>query len=273
MPTTSGRLTTPDGTHLAYRDHTPDQQDPTRTLLLMHGLAGHMGEWDDLLPALLAEGHRVVMYDARGHGASTHTPPDMSRAACVRDAVTVIHELGLHRTTPPTPTTKPPEAATAAKSVSATPFLTLVGQSLGGHTAFLLAAEHPELLDSLILIEAGPGTPDAMLPDRIAAWLDNWPPEFASHPRVDRSTMLAAIVEVATTPYWSEWARTTCPTLVVRGSRGTMSAADAAAMPTHRAPGAAPTHLDVIEDAGHDVHLDQPTRLATTMIAFLTTHP
>ncbi|WP_286253086.1 alpha/beta fold hydrolase [Streptomyces graminofaciens] len=271
MPSTTGRLTTPDGVHLAYRDHTPPPTLPAsgRTLLLLHGLAGHMGEWDDLLPALVADGHRVVMYDARGHGASTRTPADMTRAACVRDAVTVIRELV-------------PESGK----------LTLVGQSLGGHTAFLAAAEHPALLHSLILIEAGPGAPDPALPAHIAAWLDSWPTPFDSpasataffgheawsrnleqrsdgwYPRVDRRTTLAAVAEPAVTSYHSAWAATTCPTLVVRGANGTMAEADATAMPAARAPGTT-TRLAVVEDAGHDVHLDKPDRLHATMAEFL----
>ncbi|MFI5685732.1 alpha/beta fold hydrolase [Streptomyces sp. NPDC051636] len=38
-----------------------------------------MAEWDDLIARLLADGHRVVTYDARGHGDSTRTPRDMTR--------------------------------------------------------------------------------------------------------------------------------------------------------------------------------------------------
>ncbi|MDX3863408.1 alpha/beta fold hydrolase [Streptomyces europaeiscabiei] len=291
--TTTGALTTPDAIRLAYRDHDPGQgsgrtprheggrtrtarQAPARTLLLLHGLAGHLGEWDELLPPLLAQGHRVVTYDARGHGASTGRPADMSRAACVRDTVTVIRELGL-------------DAQGQAR-------LTLVGQSLGGHTAFLAAAAHPELIHSLILIEAGPGAPDPALRTHIAAWMDSWPTPFDSpsratrffghaswsrnlerrpdgwHPRADRATMLAAIEELAESSYDPEWAATTCPTLVVRGARGTMRAADAAKMPALRAPDAR-TDLAVIEDAGHDVHLDQPQRLYEAMAGFLNSLP
>lgn len=50
-------VTTPDITRLACRDHHPSAPDavtPARAqppLLLMHGLAGHMGEWDDILPS------------------------------------------------------------------------------------------------------------------------------------------------------------------------------------------------------------------------------
>ncbi|MER6158429.1 alpha/beta hydrolase [Streptomyces sp. NPDC001868] len=271
-PLPTGSLTTPDGIRLAYRDHAPGRKPAARSLLLLHGLAGHLGEWDDLLPLLLADGHRVVTYDGRGHGASTRRPADMSRAACVRDVLTVVRSLGLAL-----PGQAPP---------------TLVGQSLGGHTAFLAAAAHPDLFHSLILIEAGPGDPDPALPAHIATWMDSWPTPFDSpsraadffghaswsrnlehrpdgwHPRADRATMLAAIEELAETSYTPQWAATTCPTLVVRGARGTMAAADAVRMPTDRAPGTR-TDLAVIEDAGHDVHLDQPRRLYAAMAGFL----
>ncbi|WP_060888154.1 alpha/beta fold hydrolase [Streptomyces caniscabiei] len=308
MTATVAHLTTPDGVRLAHRVHAPAHAHPHgRTLLLLHGLAGHQGEWDDLVPRLLADGHRVVTYDARGHGASTRRPTDMSRGACVRDAATVIRELcGAHRTQRPaprpdrTPPAFPPQPPHSAHLPHLPPLLplpphpplTLVGQSLGGHTAFLTAAAHPELLDSLILIEAGPGTPDPTLPAHIAAWLDSWPTPFDSpsraadffghpswsrnlerrpdgwYPRAERAAMLAAVAELADTTYHAEWAATTCPTLVVRGAHGTMAAADAAAMPTTRSPGTR-TDLTVMEEAGHDVHLDQPSHLHTKISRFL----
>lgn len=153
MPEVQGQLTpetltTPDGTRIAYRDHAPPHPGH-RPVLLLHGLAGHMGEWDDLAAHLLAAGHRVVTYDARGHGASTRRPPTATRAAHVEDAVTLIHALALAP-------------------------VTLIGQSLGGHTAMLLASARPDLVDSLILVEAGPAGPSPDLPARIAAWLDSW---------------------------------------------------------------------------------------------------
>lgn len=42
-------------------------------LLLLHGLAGHSGEWE-ALAARFASTHRVVAFDARGSGASTRRP-------------------------------------------------------------------------------------------------------------------------------------------------------------------------------------------------------
>ncbi|MEW2402369.1 alpha/beta hydrolase [Streptomyces sp. NPDC046862] len=268
VPTT-GHLTTPDGTRLAYRDQAGqggqagqgDQgsrsSGPSRgaPLLLLHGLAGHMGEWEALLPPLLSDGHRIVAYDARGHGSSTRKPKDMSRAAAVQDALTVIRALDLAP-------------------------VTLIGQSLGGHTALLTAASHPALIHSLVLIEAGPGGPNPTLPTEIAAWLDK-----GEHPafdgvdhvdRVDRATMLAAIVELATTAYWPAWERVTCSTLLVRGAQGTMPDQEVGEMLARsvRSPSAGPsagpsTELTTIEGAGHDVHLDQPERLYAALRAFL----
>ncbi|WP_328440379.1 alpha/beta hydrolase [Streptomyces sp. NBC_00444] len=262
-------LTTPDGTRIAYRDHSPPHTPPTPRapgpVLLLHGLAGHMGEWDDLARRLLDEGRRVVAYDARGHGASTRRPPTMSRAACVADAVALVEELSLAP-------------------------VTLIGQSLGGHTALLLAAAHPALVQSLILIEAGPGGPNPDLPSSIAAWVDSWPTPFRSpaaaqaffgheawaanveeredgwYPRVDRDTMIAAVTELAAHDYWDDWTRITCPALVIRGADGTMPERDHRDM---RARRPTRTALEVIPAAAHDVHLDQPERLHAAVRAFL----
>jgi pimeloyl-ACP methyl ester carboxylesterase len=191
--------------------------------------------------------------------------------------------------------------------------VTLLGQSLGGHTAFLTAAAHPNLIDSLILIEVGPAAPPPDLPTRIATWLDSWPTPFTSffsaadflgheawargleeredglYPRFDRDTMISAITEPAEpavlavpadpaepagsathapTSYWPEWDRLRCPTLVVRGAKGTMPDAELTEMGTRRPKR---TVTKVIEDAGHDVHLDQPHRFHEVVRAFLAT--
>ncbi|MFM9445364.1 alpha/beta fold hydrolase [Streptomyces acidiscabies] len=262
-------LHTPTGTGLAYRDEHPPHPKPVPPFLLLHGLAGHLGEWNDLAPRLLAAGHRVIRYDAAGHGASTRTPPDMSRKAAAADAVALLTALR------PGP-------------------VVLLGQSLGGLTALLAAATHPALARALILIEAGPaaGTPD--LPDNIATWLDSWPVPFPSyqsavtffghdswadsltwrpdgtgHPRIDRRTMLAAVQEPATRDYWPEWTQLRCPTLVVRGAHGTMPESEPLEMRTRRPD---TTHLVTVPDAGHDVHLDRPAELYGAISGFLSSH-
>ncbi|MES5823553.1 alpha/beta hydrolase [Streptomyces sp. RG80] len=256
-------LTTSDGTHLAYRDHAPPGPTAGKTLLL-HGLAGHMGEWDALLPALLTSGFRVVTYDARAHGASTRRPPTVTRQSYVDDAATLVTELALAP-------------------------VTLIGQSLGGHTAMLLASARPELVDALILVEAGPAGPSPEVPAQIGGWLDSWPTPFRSleeaegflghegwargleeradgwWPRFDRDRMVDSLTELAENAYWQEWSRVSCPTLVVQGEKGTMRPTEATDMRALR-PG---TRVTVVPDAGHDVHLEQPERLAEAIERFL----
>ncbi|NGO45524.1 alpha/beta fold hydrolase [Streptomyces ureilyticus] len=243
----TGHVTAPDGTRIAYSDtQSQGGSSPSSPLLLLHGLAGHMGEWDDLTARLQADGRRVVRYDARGHAASTRRPRDMTRASCVADAVAVIEHLSLAP-------------------------VTLVGQSLGGHTAFLTAVAHPHLVDTLILIEAGPSGPSPNLPTEIDSWLDKSPVSF-----VDRDMMVAAVAELAERSYWAEWQQVRCPTFVVRGAQGTMPASELTEMRNRRATSKTKTktktmsiETEVIEDAGHDVHLDQPERLYGAVRGFL----
>lgn len=99
----------PDGVWIAVTDLGGDGP----TVVLLHGLAGSSRE---LLPTAHAlPGYRVLLVDQRGHGASTRLPDDLSRDAFVGDVVAVIEELVPGRRA------------------------TLVGQSMGAHTAFLVA--------------------------------------------------------------------------------------------------------------------------------------
>ncbi|MFC9649744.1 alpha/beta fold hydrolase [Streptomyces sp. NPDC056937] len=287
MAHTTGTARSDDGVRLTYVDHGGDRgrdhagdagvgagpgggdagAGARRPVLLLHGLAGHAAEWDPLV-RLLRPAHRVVAYDARGHGASELRPADVSRAAHVRDVVAVAGHLALERPV-------------------------LVGQSLGGHTAMLAAAAHPDVFSALVLIEAGPEGPSPELPARIGGWLDSWPVPFASmeaataffgggtagrawaaglaehpdglRPRVEREVMVACVADNARRSFWDEWSRVRCPTLVVRGEAGSMPEAEAAAMRARR-PG---TELRVIPSAAHDVHLDQPEAVHEAIEAFL----
>ncbi|MFJ4541732.1 alpha/beta fold hydrolase [Streptomyces tibetensis] len=144
-------------------------------------------------------------------------------------------------------------------------------------------------MKSLILIEAGPAGPAPELPAQIATWLDSWPAPFKSleeaesflgheawtrtleqradgwHPTWDRTTIIDTIAEPATTAYWHEWSRVTCPTLLIQGEQGTMRPGEPSTMLAHRPD----TQLVRIADAAHDVHLDQPERLYEAIAAFL----
>ncbi|MFF2012951.1 alpha/beta fold hydrolase [Streptomyces sp. NPDC058195] len=263
--TWSERTVVRNGVRLSCRDHggagTP--------VVLLHGLAGHAGEWD-AVARWLSPAYRVVAVDQRGHGASERRPDDVSRAAYVADAVAVIDQLGLERPV-------------------------LVGQSLGGHTALLTAAAHPELVRALVLVEAGPGDPEPELPARIGSWLDTWPVPFAAReeavgflgggpvgegwaagleeredgwwPRFDRDVMVGSLAENARCGFWDQWTEVTCPTLVILGQSGIIPPREA-----DRMLGDRPQTLAVsVPGAGHDVHLERPDVLRHLLAEFLGT--
>ncbi|MBK3544785.1 alpha/beta fold hydrolase [Streptomyces sp. MBT60] len=238
-------------------------------LLLLHGLAGHCGEWE-ALTARFAATHRVIAFDARGSGASTRRPGDVTRAAHVSDVRAVARRFGL-----------------AGEDT------VLVGQSMGGLTALLTAAAHPELCRALVLIEAGPAGPSPGLPEQIGRWLDSWPVPFPDraaaeaffgggpagrawaagltpgpgglHPRVDRDVMVATVQENAHRDYWDAWDRVRCPVLVLRGENGTMKPDEADRM-RDRHPA---TRIAVIPGAGHDAHLDNMPAVYGEMARYL----
>jgi pimeloyl-ACP methyl ester carboxylesterase len=248
-----------DGTRLACLDYGGDGPP----VLLLHGLAGHAGEWTDTA-AWLTRTHRVLALEQRGHGRSERRPTDVSRAAFVADAAAAIERLAGGRAA-------------------------VIGQSLGGHTAFLLAARHPELVGALAVAEASPAGGDPGLPIRVGKALSDWPVPFASReaaieffgnaawadgledgrPRFDVDVMMGALAEVAVRSYWDEWAAIRCPTLVVRGQNGDVAPETVAEM-RERLPAA---RFVTIAGAGHDLHLDRPGAFRAAVERFLTTRP
>lgn len=258
-----------DGVRLACQDFGGDGP----AVLLLHGLAGHAGEWEETASWLTSR-HRVLALEARGHGRSERRPDDVSRAANVGDAAYAIEQLG----------TGP---------------VALVGQSLGGLTALLVAAERPQLVRALVVAEASPLAPDdpARFAADVGASLASWPAPFASHeaavayfagkgwsppaaaawadgleqndglrPRFDADVMERTLREAVARELWAEWERIRCPTLVVRGAAGTLPPEVAREM-AERLPSARVVEL---ADAGHDLHLDQPDAWREALAGFLT---
>jgi pimeloyl-ACP methyl ester carboxylesterase len=237
-----------------------------RPVILLHGLAGHAGEWD-AVARNLSSAYRIIAVDQRGHGESERHPRDVSRAAYVADVLAVLDQLALHRPI-------------------------LAGQSLGGHTAMLAAAAHADRFTGLVLIEAGPGGPNPDTPAKIGAWLDSWPVPFASKqeaaqffgggpagdgwaaglegrdgawwPRFDRDVMVRSLAENAQRSFWPEWSRITCPTLVVLAQNSFIPVSEAEEMLRRRPE----TTAVSIPRTGHDLHLEQPDVLCGVLSDF-----
>lgn len=107
-------------------------------VLMLHPLALSGAVWDPVA-RYLAGSFRVVAMDARGHGDSGWDRRPFTVADLADDAAAVIEELGL-----------------APAHV--------VGLSMGGSTAVVLAAARPDLVDGLVLADTtacyGPGRRD-----------------------------------------------------------------------------------------------------------------
>lgn len=233
-------------------------------VVILHGLAGSAREFfptADVLPEF-----RTVLVDLRGHGASTRCPGDLSREAFVADVVRVIEAVG------------PPVA--------------LVGQSMGGHTAMLVAAARPDLVSRLVLLEADAGGVGDGDHAAMGQYFRSWPVPFPSRqaareylgegplaqawaddleerggcfwPRFDAGVMMEAISAVAD-PRWAEWESVAAPTLVLYGENGMFP--DASKDEFVRR-GQHVTRAD-LAGASHDAHLDSFAAWITALRSFL----
>jgi non-heme chloroperoxidase len=66
-----------------------------RAVLLIHGWGMSCRAWDNVVPVLRSAGHRVVLIDHRGCGASDKDFDDLGIAAIAGDVVDLVVELGL----------------------------------------------------------------------------------------------------------------------------------------------------------------------------------
>lgn len=144
-------------------------------VLLANSLGTDLRVWDAMIPHLPA-GLRIIRYDKRGHGLSEAPPAPYGMDRLVADAAAVLDHFG-------------------AKNA------VVVGLSIGGLIAQGLAAERPDLVRAMVLMDTAAkiGT-DAMWDDRIrtvetkgldameAGILERW---FSKKFRSDRLAELA----------------------------------------------------------------------------------
>ena len=64
---------------------------------MAHSLSADSGVWSEQVPALLAEGFRVLRLDMRGHGGSDPAAGDYDMGELARDVARVLDVLGFER--------------------------------------------------------------------------------------------------------------------------------------------------------------------------------
>ncbi|NJP65648.1 alpha/beta hydrolase [Streptomyces sp. ventii] len=260
-------LTRLDGRALVVADH----GGAGRPLLALHGTFGR-GTVFDRLAADLAGVARVVAPDQRGHGHSDSAELH-DRASHVADAAAVIRSLDVGP-------------------------VVVLGHSLGGITAYQLAARHPELVAALVVEDVGPvmrrpeiahpvldvrgwprsaptrgelaerieaaGVPDAGYFLRSAVERDG-----AAELLFDWEEMMA-VQRGGCGDWWEDWLGSSCPALVLRGAGSTLLPAELARRMCRSRPG---TALRTVAGAGHWVHDDAPEEFARAVADFLAALP
>jgi pimeloyl-ACP methyl ester carboxylesterase len=121
------------GVEFAYRQLGPATGVPV--VFLTH-LAAVLDNWDPRVVDGIAAKHRVITFDNRGVGASSGSVPRTIQEMA-RDAVTFIGALGFDR-------------------------VDLLGFSMGGMIAQVIAQEEPRLVRKLILAGTGPAGGDGI---------------------------------------------------------------------------------------------------------------
>jgi 2-succinyl-6-hydroxy-2,4-cyclohexadiene-1-carboxylate synthase len=251
-----------------------------RPLLLLHGFTGRGTAWG-AHSAAFTRAFRVVTVDLPGHGRSGTAGP--ARVSVERTA---------------------DDLATILQRTDATP-ADVLGYSLGARIALRLAIAHPTVVRRLVLESPSAGLPTeaertarrqadedlaTMIErDGIAAFVAEWErqPVFASHASLPpaRATRLRAMRlandphglaaslrgagQGAMEPLFDRLATVGAPTLIVAGAlddRGRSRAEQVA----RGIPGA---RLEIIDNAGHTPHEEQPRAFRRLALDFLLEDP
>ncbi|MBP2471414.1 pimeloyl-ACP methyl ester carboxylesterase [Crossiella equi] len=238
---------------------------PGTPLLALHGSFGRGAQWAGLAARLGPE-FRVLGLDQRGHGRSEHGG-DFGRAEFVADAAGLLRQLDLGP-------------------------VAVLGHSLGGLTAFQLAARHPELVRALVVEDYGavmrsPEVADPVLPltgfplladteeqlraalaPLVGPALDYF---LASAVRTAQGWRLCFdYADMAATQlgglgeFWADWHAVRCPVLLLRGEHSPLLPKDLAAAMVREG-----VRLVEMSGCAHWLHDDDPDAFAEAVRIFL----
>ena len=233
-------------------------------IVLLHGLVANGACWTPLARTIEGE-YDVIMPDARGHGKSSKPKDGYRYEDHAGDVVGFIRSLRLS-------------------------YPILMGHSMGGMTAALVASQNPSLLRGLILvdptflgIEVQRQVHDSDVADQHRAFLSMSLDELVADSRTkhpDRSSEIIELIArarletslnafgVLTPPnpdYKQLVSSINVPTLLVTSDKGVISPAVASELQALNPE----LRVERIPDAGHGLQYDQPERFANVVSSFL----
>lgn len=199
-------------------------------LVLLHALGEDAADWDTAVPAF-ARSRRVYAIDLRGHGRSDW-PQEYSLQLMQADVLGFLDALGLDQ-------------------------VDLIGHSMGGIVAYLLAEDHPQRVRRLVLEDVPLPRPrdPAVLTRPDGDLTFDWEMAVAVRRQID-----------VPDPTWLErLSLITAQTFVIAGGPPSHVSHDGIAELTRRIPGAQMITIPV----GHLIHSTAPEAFTDAVSAFL----
>lgn len=210
-------------------------------VVLLHGGGSRGATWDLFVPALVAAGHRVVVPDLRGHAGSPRCA-SYTLEHHRDDVIALLDQLRL-------------DAAT------------LVGHSLGGYAASLVAQEQPGRVTRLVLEDppVPPRRSEGRLPLGRLLLLSIGTAD--PRRRYDRLALTSAIAQLrqGQPQWWDALPRITAPVLLLSGGPRSHIAPARLAETAARIPRCELVTVPV----GHRIHSTAPDVFRETVLNFL----
>jgi pimeloyl-ACP methyl ester carboxylesterase len=219
------------GVRLAYQVSGPPEAPP---LVLLHALGEDATDWEAVVP-VLGRSRRAYALDLRGHGRSDW-PGDYSLELMQADVLRFLDALGLGP-------------------------VDLIGHSMGGIVAYLLAENYPQRVSRLILEDVPiPRPRERVIPTRPDGVLTfDWEMVLAIRRQID-----------VPDPRWLErLSRVTAKTLVLAGGPHSHVSQDGVAELARRIPGSQVVTVPV----GHLIHHAAPEAFTEAVSEFLEEPP
>ncbi|GAB3862544.1 alpha/beta fold hydrolase [Dactylosporangium cerinum] len=221
--------------------HRVDGPADAPAAVLLHGGGSRGATWDLFTPALVSAGYRVVVPDLRGHAGSPRCRP-YTLEHHRDDVLALLDRLELHQ-------------------------VTLIGHSLGGFAATLVAQEQPERIRRLVLED--PPAPPRRSAGKLSLGRLLMLSIGTADPRrrYDRLALTSAITQLrqAHPGWWDALPAITAPTLLLSGGPGSHIA------PARLAEVAAliPRCDLVTVPVGHRIHSTAPEDFRKAVLNFL----
>ncbi|THB74297.1 MAG: alpha/beta hydrolase [Desulfobacteraceae bacterium] len=210
-----------------------------KTILCVHGITANCRAWD--IPASsLSSDYQVVAMDLRGRGGSDKPDTGYSPEHHIKDMIALLNDLGIDK-------------------------ICLMGHSLGAFISLVFAAQHPERLEKLVIVDgAGDLSPDQMdqvfvgikpALDRLektfssetdyldqmkaAPWIQPWLPNIEAYYRHEIESLESGVRTNINPMHIKEesanvrkidcatlYEKVQCPTLILRATQGLLSRYD-----------------------------------------------